>query len=142
MTYLDTDVPEDRRMMLLGGDLKLRSWDANAYDDDGIGIESRVRMGPLTPGGEFAYRFSHLQVVLADESDGVEARWYTSDRPDLPEGPALIQTVNGGRSARSTKKVKGARLWLDIGSTNPGERWTYEAAYVRTYRAGRSRSTQ
>lgn len=141
-TILDSDVPDDRRLLILGGDLVIRKWDSLAHDDDGIGIDSVVRIGPLTPGGEGRFRFSHLHVVLSDASDGAEARWYVSDRPDLPRGPVLVQDVMGGRSPRSTKKVSGARVWLDIGSARSGERWSYEAAYARSYRAGRARVTR
>jgi hypothetical protein len=80
----DADAPNDRVVMLGGWDSYVRQSDATARTDDGTTILSRVKFGPMTPGGVHQNTKLHRIITRLDgASDPVTLKVYAANSPDL-----------------------------------------------------------
>ena len=136
----DGDLPNDRVLLLGGGDGYVRYWDALAVSDDGQRIDSHVLLGPLTPADTTQQvKFMRPQVTLGAQQSGCDFEWFSSDTAELPGNPVASGKVGPGMNATLPVRTRGTAVWLRLRNAAIAERWAFERASVDVSGGGRER---
>ncbi len=136
----DGDLPDDRVLLLGGGDGFLRYWDELAVSDDGQRIDSHVLLGPLTPADTTQQvKFMRPQVTLGAQQSGCDFEWFSSDTAELPGSPVASGKVGPGMNPTLPVRTRGTAVWLRLRNAAIAERWAFERASVDVAGGGRER---
>jgi hypothetical protein len=137
VTIFDGDEPDDRKVIFGCEDGYVRYIDESAVSDDGVAIDSRIRIGPLVPPGQgMEFIFSRPQIVLASEQDGCEVELLSSNRADQPGVWWAKRRVESGRSAFLPERTRGAAVWARLRNNRAAERFSVEELSVEISPAG------
>jgi hypothetical protein len=138
----DADDPDDRAILLGGGDGHIRRLDHTSASDDGTAIDSYVFIGPI----QFEDRqhvLTELRAVLDDDSDNVALDIYVGDSPEaaLASATAFTGTLSAGRNASLRPRCRGQSLYLRLRNNTLAETWAMERiqAVVKPLGAGTAR---
>lgn len=123
---IDGDDPDDRVLVLGGGDGYLRKIAESETDDDASAIDSRVIFGPIQSideGAASQFLLTELQLVLSEGSDDVDYFVYVGCSPESSisaeadsGGDLLLESGGGDRLLLETGDV----LLLEGGTTADG----------------------
>jgi hypothetical protein len=138
----DADLPGDRVVLLGGWDSVVRQIDATATEDDGTLIESRVKFGPITPGGVHNNcKLNRIITRLGLGSDPVRLRVYAGNSPDsvvLETTPSWATSVTYA-SPYSMPRITGNTLLFELYNNEPNTRWALEGLSAILDVTGRTR---
>jgi hypothetical protein len=139
VTIFDGDDPDDRRLLFGCEDGYIRYVDEDAANDDGVAIDSRVRVGPLVPPGlGLEFRASRPQIVLASDQDGLDLELLSSTTADVPGTWWAKKRVGAGRSAFMPEVTRGAIFSARLRNNVLGERWSLEDMTIEIALGGQS----
>jgi hypothetical protein len=80
--FYAANAPQDQALLLGGQDSYIRQLDDTKNDDDGVSIVSRVRFGPIQPGGLYGNtKLVRTTAKLDTSSDPVKLRVYAGNTP-------------------------------------------------------------
>ena len=137
---IDGDAPEDRCLLIGTYDGYLSKWDKNAVNDDGVGIFSRVLIGPIAPDdSQYDSRISNLAAVMGRQGS-VNYRLFASSTPDVKGEPVESGMLIPGRNPVHLVRARGAFVWLELYQANVATRWALESLRMDAYPAGRKRN--
>lgn len=140
----DGDAPDDRQILLGGGDGYVRAFDLDATSDDGVGIASDVYLGPILAAGDHGrFKLHDLRAVLATGSSTTEYAVYAAETPLFSAiGTARFSgTWAAGRNASVLARASGQAVWVRMGRyTSPSAgRWALENLTADVLPAGQAR---
>lgn len=140
MIVIDGDEPDDRALVFGCADSYLRKWDKTARDDDGTRIVSQAIVGPIAGSSEpVEVKFSHAEIVLADDQQGVTYSLFASHEPGNMGTAIHTDELGPGRNPYISARMRGACCWLSLTNGAIGERWSLESASIRAVPAGKKR---
>lgn len=129
----DADVPNDRTVLLGGWDSYIRQTDRVAKTDDGTTILSRVKFGPMTPGGIHQNaRLSRVITVLESSSDPVSLRIYAAQSPEevvaatVPAWSYIASAIN----RYSIPRISGNSLLFELKNDSFSTAWVTGTVYA------------
>jgi hypothetical protein len=143
MYMYDAEDPDDRTLIMGCTDGYARYPDLTADADDGDPIEAHVRFAPINEGHNLVNtKLSHMEVVMAENSDDVNLRVYAAETPeqlyDENIVPRFTRTVRAGRNPDIRKPVSANAVGVQLFSSGKG-RWACDAITGFISRTGRTR---
>jgi len=129
----DANAPDDQALLLGGQDGYIRKLDATKNDDDGTTILSRVKFGPITPGGVHVNaRLNRITTVLSASSSPVSLRIFAAQSPE--EGvasatPAWVMEVSP-QARYSVPRVGGNSLLFELKNDSFSTAWVTGTVYA------------
>jgi hypothetical protein len=129
----DADAPNDRAILLGGQDGYVRAISATAKTDDGTTILSRVKFGPMTPGGIHQnMRVNRVTTILESSSDPVALRVFAAQSPEevvaqtTPAWSYLVTPI----SRYSMPRIGGNSLLFELKNDSFSAVWATGTVYA------------
>ena len=129
----DADAANDRTVLLGGWDSYIRQTDASARTDDGTTILSRVKFGPITPGG--VHHNCKLNRIITRTDPGTDPfllRVYAANSPDqviLATTPAWATTVDAV-TPYAMPRITGNSLLFELMNDSFSAAWVTGHVYA------------
>lgn len=137
---VDGDLPNDRRLVMGCEDGYIRFLDKTATNDDGFPIESFGLIGPITPANDgMEFLFTDFEIVLAAQQYGARYYLYASDTANDPGDVIFHGELRPGRN-KILQRVRGASVWLGIGTADLNGSWAVESIAARAEQMGITRA--
>lgn len=142
---IDSEQPQDRKVILGSGDGRVRFFDETNSNDDAVGtdavkIDSRVLIGPFSQDDGYEYRWMRPMAVLADDQSGIRYELMASDRPDIPGQPVAQGVFSAGKNPTQGTRARGAYFWIRLLNSAESERWAFEHLEMSVTRSSRRRT--
>jgi hypothetical protein len=129
----DADAASDRTVLLGGWDSYIRQTDASSLTDDGTTILSRVKFGPITPGGVHHNCKLNRVVTRTDPAtDPFLLRVYAANSPDqvvLATTPAWATTVDAV-TPYAMPRITGNSLLFELINDSFSTAWVTGHVYA------------
>ncbi len=139
LVTLDGDGSEDLYELVAGWDGRLRAWDRNAHDDDGVPIHSEAEIGPIDAG--MLAVWTRPEVDLAVEQGAVELTMIGSLTADSRNGVQRPGRLTGpGANLPWRARVNGRYCYLRLRGADGMTPWAFERASISVAPKGRRRN--
>lgn len=139
-TVIDGDLPDDRKVLIGCEDSYLRFYDETAINDDGFPIGSFALIGPIVPDNEGnEFMFTDWEIVVDKTQQAPNWDLYASDTANDPGDVIVHGDMRPGRN-KILSRVRGAAVWLGIGSADPNGCWAVESIAARAEPMGITRA--
>lgn len=137
---IDGDLPHDRKVLVGCEDGYLRFYDEQAVNDDGFPIDSFALIGPIVPDNEGnEYLFTDFEIVVDRTQQAPNWSLYASDTANDPGDVIYHGELRPGRN-KILARVRGAAVWLGIGSADVNGCWAVESIAARAEPMGVTRA--
>jgi hypothetical protein len=135
----DSELPDDKAMLVGCKDGYIRKLNESATDDDGTSMTSIVRYAPipLTVGKKEGI-LTDVECTLADGSGDVILKIFTGQTAEecaIATTPRVARTLTAGRNAIARQKVRGRWAQVELSSTDTSI-WAVESMFVEMIKGG------
>jgi hypothetical protein len=129
----DSNVPNDRAILLGGQDGYVRKEDLTTKTDDGTTIHSYVKFAPITPGGlQQNARLSRMTTILDSTSDPVTCKIYAAQSPQEVVADTTIAWAKemSPQIRYAIPRVTGNSMLFELENNSFSATWTTGTAYA------------
>lgn len=137
----DADDPNDRVLVLGSWDGYLRTFGADAQDDDGTPIDSYVLLGPLQASLDGTFMLRSFEAILAKDSADLD--WGAMIANTCEQALVAAQkpkgTLTKGRNTWRAVRRSGRAGYLRLGYKKKAAGWTFERLTADLYLYGQQR---